>query len=74
MAWGHRLWEMINGGVTNQGIKVSEFKHGRSRQQDRRAAFDAKIKELVATYGFNLKRSERRRIAWDSLRFRRPAA
>lgn len=66
--WLTRLYNNWREGISNQGIRVSEFKHTMSRQRQRREGFERRVKQLNSEFGFNLSRKTRRRIAWDSWR------
>lgn len=62
-----RLKALWKAGITNQGHVVATLPRGSSRQQNRRQSFIRRNKELIAQFGYNMPRTVRRRIAWDSL-------
>lgn len=64
--WRERLGALLRLGFTNQGVNFRTLKDSPSRQRTRRAAFVRRNRELIETYGYNLPRRIRRRIAWDS--------
>lgn len=66
VTWREKLRTLLQLGFTNQGTRVNTLKDSPSRQRARRAAFERRNRELLETYGYNLPRRVRRRIAWDA--------
>jgi len=66
VTWREKLRTLLQLGFTNQGHRVNMLSHTASRQRSRRAAFVRRNRELLETYGYNMPRRVRRRIAWDA--------
>jgi len=65
VTWREKFRTLLQLGFTNQGTHIRTLKDSPSRQRSRRAAFVRRNRELIETYGYNLPRRVRRRIAWD---------